>query len=135
MSDYDAVVMFVNDHTRPLTRGALTTRLWEARGGRREDWLRRVAVLVEGGALDERRWPGAARRVHTKRVFAGTRTVEYAVAHVAARIRADEFARTEARIHASTGDERLPSGRPSRPTAKGRVRQRARRPNAWRSTS
>jgi hypothetical protein len=119
MSDYDVIMNTVRDHTRPLTRGALATRIWEARGGERADWARRIAVLVEGGALESRRWPGATRRVNTDRVFVGTRTVEYAVGRVAARLSAE--ARTRAQARASTGDEGVPGRGSQTPTASGRV--------------
>lgn len=92
MSDYDAIIAWVKDAPRPLTRGALATQIWEARGGTKEDWLRRIDALIVGGALERRLWPGATRRVKTDRVFAGTRTVEYALA------RAVEVARTRAHM-------------------------------------
>jgi hypothetical protein len=108
MSDFDAVIMFVRDHTRPLTRGALATRIWEARGGTREDWLRRIDTLVEGGALESRLWPGAARMVKTHRIFPGTRTVEYACRVVAERLHEERAARARERAHARAGDARAP---------------------------
>jgi hypothetical protein len=121
MSDYDAIIELVKDLPRPVTRGALVTRIWEARGGERADWLRRVDVLVEGGALESRLWPGASRMVNTHRVFAGTRTVEFAVAKVAARITEDTARRARERAHARSGDVRASGGGASPPTAKGRV--------------